>query len=155
MDSTKNDRVKATMNRLDSQRALNYAAAARDHHINPTTLTRRYNDKTVSQAKANSTYRQRLNDVCSDSSGWGSRNKPTEVQGARSLVTRARGRYGMHRRFETLLMRAQSGSGELRAEGTWLSKLKGRNIVEYDPLNPLFFCHLKKNLSFHPDFLMW
>jgi DDE superfamily endonuclease len=34
-----------------------------------------------------------------------------------------------HRHFETPLMRAQSDSGELRVEGTWLSKLKGRNIV--------------------------
>jgi hypothetical protein len=35
----------------------------------------------------------------------------------------------VHRHFETPLLRAQSGSGELRAEGTWLSKLMGRNIV--------------------------
>jgi Tc5 transposase DNA-binding domain len=51
---------------LDSQRALNYAAAARDHNIDRTTLARRYNSNTVSRAEANSTYRQRLNDVQED-----------------------------------------------------------------------------------------
>jgi hypothetical protein len=66
MESTKNDRIKAAMDQLDSQRALNYAAAARDHHIDPTTLVRRYNSKTVSRAEANSTYSQRLNDVQED-----------------------------------------------------------------------------------------
>jgi ethanolamine ammonia-lyase small subunit len=66
MNSTKNDRIKAAMNQLDSQRALNYAAAARDHNIHRTTLARRYNDKTVSRIKANSTYHQRLNDVQED-----------------------------------------------------------------------------------------
>jgi Tc5 transposase DNA-binding domain len=66
MDSTKNDRIKAAIDQLDSQKALNYAAAARDHHINRTTLARRYNGKTVSRAEANSTYRQRLNDVQED-----------------------------------------------------------------------------------------
>jgi hypothetical protein len=63
MDSTKNDRIEAAMDQLDSQRALNYAAAARDHYVDPTTLARRYNGKTVSQAEVNSIYRQRLNDV--------------------------------------------------------------------------------------------
>jgi hypothetical protein len=66
MDSTKNDRIKAAMDQLDSQKVLNYAAAARDHHISPMTLARRYKGKTVSQAEANSTYRQRLNDVQED-----------------------------------------------------------------------------------------
>jgi Tc5 transposase DNA-binding domain len=66
MDSTKNDRIKAAMDQLDSQEVLNYAAAARDHYISPTTLARRYNGKTVSRAEANSTYRQRLNDVQED-----------------------------------------------------------------------------------------
>jgi hypothetical protein len=66
MDSTKNDRIKAAMDQLDSQRALNYAAAARDHNIHRTTLARRYNGKTVSRTEANSTYRQRLNDVQED-----------------------------------------------------------------------------------------
>jgi hypothetical protein len=63
MDSTKNDRIKAAMDQLDSQRVLNYAAAARDHYISPTTLARHYNSKTVSRAEANSTYCQQLNDV--------------------------------------------------------------------------------------------
>jgi hypothetical protein len=31
----------------------------------------------------------------------------------------------VHWHFETPLLRAQSGSGELRAKGTWLSKLMG------------------------------
>jgi Tc5 transposase DNA-binding domain len=66
MDSTKNDRIRAAMDQLDSQKALNYAAVARDHHIDRTTLARRYNGKTVSRAEANSTYRQRLNDVQED-----------------------------------------------------------------------------------------
>jgi hypothetical protein len=66
MDSTKNDRIKAAMDQLDSQKVLNYAAAARDHHISPMTLARRYRGKTVSRAEANSTYRQRLNDVQED-----------------------------------------------------------------------------------------
>jgi Tc5 transposase DNA-binding domain len=66
MDSTKNDRIKAAMDQLDSQRALNYAAAARDHHIDRMTLARRYNGKTVSRAKASSTYHQWLNDVQED-----------------------------------------------------------------------------------------
>jgi hypothetical protein len=48
MDSTKNDRIKAAMDQLDSQRALNYAAAARDYNTHRTTLARRYNGKTVS-----------------------------------------------------------------------------------------------------------
>jgi hypothetical protein len=63
MDSTKNDRIKAAMDQLDRQKVLNYAAAARDHYIGPRTLARRYNGKPVSRAEANSTYRQRLNDV--------------------------------------------------------------------------------------------
>jgi Tc5 transposase DNA-binding domain len=66
MDSTKNDRIKAAMDQLDSQKVLNYATAARDHHISPMTLARRYRGKTVSRAEANSTYRQRLNDVQED-----------------------------------------------------------------------------------------
>jgi transposase-like protein len=47
MDSAKNDRIKAAMDQLNSQRALNYAAVARDHNIDRTTLARRYNSKTV------------------------------------------------------------------------------------------------------------
>ena len=66
MDSTKNDRINAAMDQLDSQMALNYAAAARDHNIDRTTLARRYKGKTVSRAEANSTYRQRLNAVQED-----------------------------------------------------------------------------------------
>jgi transposase-like protein len=63
MDSTKNDQIKAEIDDLDSQRALNYAATARAHNINRMTLARRYNGKTVSRAEATSTYRQCLNDV--------------------------------------------------------------------------------------------
>jgi transcriptional regulator of acetoin/glycerol metabolism len=48
MDSTKNDRIKAAMDQSDSQEAVDYAAAARDHNIDRTTLWRRYNGKTVS-----------------------------------------------------------------------------------------------------------
>jgi hypothetical protein len=66
MDSTKNDQIEAAIHQLNSQKALNYAAAARDHHVHRTTLARRYCGKTVSRAEANSTYRQRLNDVQED-----------------------------------------------------------------------------------------
>jgi hypothetical protein len=48
MDSTKNDRIKAAIDELNSQKALNYAAAARANNIDRTTLSRRYNGKTVS-----------------------------------------------------------------------------------------------------------
>jgi hypothetical protein len=66
MDSTKNGRIEAALDQLKSQKTLNYAAAARDHHVHRTTLARRYCGKTVSRAEANSTYRQRLNDVQED-----------------------------------------------------------------------------------------
>jgi hypothetical protein len=66
IDSTKNDRIKAAMDQLDSQKVLNYAITARDHYISPITLARRYRGKTVSRAEANSTYRQRLNDIQED-----------------------------------------------------------------------------------------
>jgi Tc5 transposase DNA-binding domain len=66
MGSTKNDRINAALDALDSQTVLNYAAAARAHNIDRTTLSRRYKGKTVSRAEANSTYRQRLNDVQED-----------------------------------------------------------------------------------------
>jgi hypothetical protein len=66
MDSIKNDRIKAAMDQLDSQSARNYAATARTHNIDHTTLARRYNGKTVSRAEATSTYRQCLNDVQED-----------------------------------------------------------------------------------------
>jgi hypothetical protein len=45
MDSTKNDRIKAAMDQLDSQKVLNYAAADRDHYISSMTLARRYRAK--------------------------------------------------------------------------------------------------------------
>jgi hypothetical protein len=45
---TKNDRIKAVIDELDSQKALNYATAARAHNIDRTTLSRCYNGKTVS-----------------------------------------------------------------------------------------------------------
>jgi hypothetical protein len=48
MDSTKNARIDAAMAQLDSQKTLNYAAAARAFRIHPTTLARRYRGKTVS-----------------------------------------------------------------------------------------------------------
>jgi hypothetical protein len=63
MYTTKNDRIDAALDQLDSQLTLNYAAAARDNHIHPMMLARRYNDKSVSRAEANSKYRQQLNDV--------------------------------------------------------------------------------------------
>jgi hypothetical protein len=63
---TKNDRIDATLNQLDSQSTLNYAAATRDNHIHPTTLARHYNGKSVSRAEANSKYHQWLNDVEED-----------------------------------------------------------------------------------------
>jgi Tc5 transposase DNA-binding domain len=66
MYTTKNDRIDAALDQLDSQSTLNYAAAARGNHIHPTTLARRYNGKSVSRAEANSKYRQRLNDVQED-----------------------------------------------------------------------------------------
>jgi Tc5 transposase DNA-binding domain len=66
MDSTKNGRIEAALDQLKSQKILNYAAAARDHDVHRTTLARRYCGKTVSRAEANSTYRQRLNDVQED-----------------------------------------------------------------------------------------
>jgi Tc5 transposase DNA-binding domain len=66
MDSAKNARIRAAMDHLDSQDVLNYAAAARAFKVDPTTLARRYRGKTVSRAEANSTYRQRLNNVQED-----------------------------------------------------------------------------------------
>jgi hypothetical protein len=57
MDSTKNAQIDAAMALLDSQKTLNYAAAARAFRIDPTTLARRYKGKQVSRAEANSTYR--------------------------------------------------------------------------------------------------
>jgi hypothetical protein len=51
------------MDQLNSQNVLNYAVVARDHHVSPLTLARRYKGKTVSRAEAILTYRQRLNDV--------------------------------------------------------------------------------------------
>jgi Tc5 transposase DNA-binding domain len=66
MDSTKNGRIEAAIDQLKSQKTLNYAAAARDHDVHRTTLARRYCGKTVSREEANSTYRQRLNDVQED-----------------------------------------------------------------------------------------
>jgi hypothetical protein len=56
MYTTKNDRIDAALDQLDSQLTLNYVAAARDNHIHPTTLARRYNGKSVSRAEANSKY---------------------------------------------------------------------------------------------------
>ena len=51
---------------LDSQSTLNYAAAARAFKIHPTTLARRYTDKTVSREETNSIFRQCLNDTQED-----------------------------------------------------------------------------------------
>ena len=66
MESTKNARIEAAMAVLDSQSTLNYAVVARAFKIHPTTLTRRYTDKTVSREEANSTFRQCLNDIQED-----------------------------------------------------------------------------------------
>jgi hypothetical protein len=40
MYTTKNDRIDAALDQLDSQLTLNYAAAARDNHIHPMMLAR-------------------------------------------------------------------------------------------------------------------
>jgi uncharacterized protein YdbL (DUF1318 family) len=56
MDFMKNDQIKAVIDDLNSQRALNYAATARAHNIDRTTLARRYNGKIVSRVEATSTY---------------------------------------------------------------------------------------------------
>jgi hypothetical protein len=66
MYTTKNDRIDAALDQLDSKSTLNYAAVARDNHIHPTTLAWRYNGKSVSRAEANSKYRQWLNDMQED-----------------------------------------------------------------------------------------
>jgi hypothetical protein len=66
MDSAKNAQIRAAMDQLDSQDVLNYAAAARAFEVDPTTLAQRYRSETVSRAEANSTYRQRLNNVQED-----------------------------------------------------------------------------------------
>ena len=42
--STKNDRIKAATAALDSQKRLNYTAAAREYGIDPRTLARRYQE---------------------------------------------------------------------------------------------------------------
>ncbi len=65
-NSIKNDRIEAALAALDSQEMLNYTAAARELGIHPTTLWRRYTDISVSQAKTNSTHRQRLNNTEED-----------------------------------------------------------------------------------------
>jgi hypothetical protein len=51
---------------LNRQESLNYAAAARTYEIHPSTLARRRKGLTVSRAEANSTFRQRINDVQED-----------------------------------------------------------------------------------------
>jgi uncharacterized protein YdbL (DUF1318 family) len=56
MNFMKNDQIKAAIDDLNSQRALNYAIIARAHNIDHTTLARRYNGKTVSRVEATSTY---------------------------------------------------------------------------------------------------
>jgi hypothetical protein len=48
MDSAKNTQIDAAMAQLDSQKTLNYAAAARAFKIHSTTLARHYKGKTVS-----------------------------------------------------------------------------------------------------------
>jgi Tc5 transposase DNA-binding domain len=66
MDSTKNARIEAAMDQLDSQKKLNFAAAVRAYEIHPTTPARRYRGNAVSREEANSTFRQRLNNVQED-----------------------------------------------------------------------------------------
>jgi len=63
MNSAKSAQIIAAMDQSDSQDVVNYAAAARATEVHRTTLARRYRSETVSRAEANSTYRQRLNDV--------------------------------------------------------------------------------------------
>jgi hypothetical protein len=57
MEPTKNARIKAAMELLNSQSTLNYAAAARAFQIHPTTLARQYRCETTTQKEANSTFR--------------------------------------------------------------------------------------------------
>ena len=65
-NSTKNDRINAALEALDSQNLLNYAAAAREFEVHRTTLMRRYCGKSVSREESNSETRQRLNNVQED-----------------------------------------------------------------------------------------
>ena len=62
-DSTINDRNNTKIDQMDRPKGLNYAAVARAHSIDGTTLMRRYKGKSVSRAEATSTYHQQLNDV--------------------------------------------------------------------------------------------
>jgi hypothetical protein len=63
VDSAENARIDAAMAQLDSQKTLNYVAAARAFGTHPMTLARRYKGKPVPRAEANSTCRQRLNNT--------------------------------------------------------------------------------------------
>jgi Tc5 transposase DNA-binding domain len=66
MEPTKNARIEAAMELLDSQSTLNYAAAARAFQIHPTTLARRYRCETTTREEANSTFHQCLNNTQED-----------------------------------------------------------------------------------------
>jgi transposase-like protein len=47
-NSTKNDRIEAALNALDSQKKLNYTAVSREYGIDRRTLARRYCGESVS-----------------------------------------------------------------------------------------------------------
>ena len=66
MHSTKNAQYDGAMALLDSQKTLNYAAAARAFKIDPRALARRYRGETGSREEANSSVCQRLNDTQED-----------------------------------------------------------------------------------------
>jgi Tc5 transposase DNA-binding domain len=65
-NSTKNDRISAALEALDSQKSLNYTAAAREFGEHGTTLMRRYCGKSVSREESHSETRQRLNNIQED-----------------------------------------------------------------------------------------
>jgi hypothetical protein len=56
MEPTKNARIEAVIELLNSQLTLNYAAAARAFQIYPMTLARRYRCETTTQEEANSIF---------------------------------------------------------------------------------------------------
>ena len=65
-NSTRNARIEMAMRALDSQKRVNYAVAAREYGVHPTTLMWRYCGKSLSREASNSEQRQLLNDVQED-----------------------------------------------------------------------------------------
>lgn len=66
MDISKDDQIELAIAHLNRQKTLNYAAAARLFGVEPMTLRRRQKGLTVSRIEANSTFRQRLNNIQED-----------------------------------------------------------------------------------------